>query len=96
MYGHFFSVANFNPNPYQTHSLESRSLPPLSRWASSCQAEGVVLSAPGSLMVRTAAGEHDSLYGVEAFGSEDFSDLTSLSVAAGMESTSLPSLAINT
>lgn len=47
-------------------------------------------------MVRTAAREHDSNYGVKAFGSEDFHDLISLSVIAGMESISLPSLAINT
>lgn len=37
-----------------------------------------------SLVVRTAAREHDSNYGVKAFGSEDFHDSTSLSVIAGM------------
>lgn len=92
----FFSVENFDPNTYKAHSLESGTLPPLSRWASYCQAEDVVLPAPGSPAVRTAAREHDSNYGIKAFGSEDFRDLTSLSVVAGMESVSVPSLAINT
>lgn len=54
------------------------------------------LSASGSLVVRAAAREHDSNYDTKVFGLEDFSDLTSLSVVAEMETVSLPFLAINT
>lgn len=59
-----FSVENFNPNLCEVHILESVTLPTLSRWEPYCQAEDVILAAPGLLK--------DSDSDVKAFGSEDF------------------------